>query len=108
MDTDYKTCCKNKMHSKLDNICQQGCDYVEARTRSKREAERMLKVEIGQPFFVYGGLSLIPGDGGEVPVLTISMGKATLTLEAEQVTLIIHQLRKGLAWCKEGYCSGIC
>ncbi len=82
-------------------------DTPELETDLQR-AERETGCKYGEPFFIMNGLALIADDLGEVPCVTIKMGDKSISVSEEEMTILYRQMYKGVKWCEDGYCQGIC
>lgn len=104
----YKTLCKRRSHKKVDNICQQGCDYLEARRRDQAKCEKETGCKYGEPFFIMEGIQFI-AEGAEAPHVVIKFPDGTeMYCESGALHVLQNALLKGLKWCASGYAPGIC
>lgn len=65
------------------------------------------RVNNGEPFFVYKGLSLI-ADGYETLVVRLKIGDKEIVLEQEEAQIFRKAFKDAARWCKDGWCSGSC
>lgn len=99
----YETKCRTKTHIKIDEICQHGCDYQEARLRDKVQCEIATGCKYGEPFFIYKGITLI-ADGSEEPVVMLKFPDGSMVeCDSVQLEVFISGFHQAKKWCEKGY-----
>lgn len=85
-------------------------DIYANREAEKASIEKKLGIRDGEAIYAYDGLEVRASSGGEAPCLILTTSEGTkLRLEDSHASLLGSALlMRGVRWCKEGYCEGMC